>query len=574
MRRYTIGLLLGVSVCLALGLGIFSQQSLFSASPAPSPTVGTPVVTPPRLHINQATLLTVTSRITTDVTNPVVPDSVKLESLDADSHMLENLGTIYDDGTHGDAVAGDGVFTLQVTLLESTLGTLRLRVAATFRAGPGRIASGVTLVPIVTNTPPVASAGPDQTVLVGATAHLDGSQSSDVDGDALRFQWTFTARPTGSAAQLSDPTAIKPTFVADRPGRYTVQLIVNDGIENSLPTSVQISTENSRPTAKAGANQSVMVGTTVHLDGSQSSDPDGDALHFQWTFTARPTGSTAQLSDPTAVQPTFVVDRPGTYTVQLIVNDGIENSLPTTVQISTENSPPVAKAGANQTVVVGTTVSLDGSQSSDVDGDALHFQWTFTAVPAGSLAMLSDPLAVQPTFVVDRAGTYTVQLIVNDGTVNSDAVTVVISTENSPPVAKAGPDQTVAVGTIVHLDGSQSSDVDGDPLTFNWAITAAPAGSLAILSDPTSVRPTFVVDTSGTYTVQLLVNDGTVNSNADTVVISTINSRPVAKAGPDQTVYVGTTVSLDGSQSSDVDHDPLHYHWGAFGHSNVSRNRC
>jgi hypothetical protein len=122
-----------------------------------------------------------------------------------------------------------------------------LQVAATFRAGPGRIASGVTLVPIVTNTPPVAGAGPAQTVLVGATAHLDGSQSSDVDGDALRFQWTFTTVPAGSVARLSDPTAVQPTFVADRAGTYTVQLIVNDGIENGLPTTVQISTENSPP---------------------------------------------------------------------------------------------------------------------------------------------------------------------------------------------------------------------------------------------------------------------------------------------------------------------------------------
>jgi len=46
---------------------------------------------------------------------------------------------------------------------------------------------GVFSIPVGANTPPVANAGPDQTVAVGTTVHLDGSQSADVDGDALRF---------------------------------------------------------------------------------------------------------------------------------------------------------------------------------------------------------------------------------------------------------------------------------------------------------------------------------------------------------------------------------------------------
>jgi hypothetical protein len=120
------------------------------------------------------------------------------------------------------------------------------------------------------NTPPVANAGLDQTVAVGTTVHLNGSQSSDADGDALSFQWTITTLPTGSTARLSDPTAVQPTFVVDRPGTYTVQLIVKDGIVASAPDAVVITTQNSRPVANAGPNQTVAVGTTVHLDGSLS----------------------------------------------------------------------------------------------------------------------------------------------------------------------------------------------------------------------------------------------------------------------------------------------------------------
>ena len=102
-------------------------------------------------------------------------------------------------------------------------------------------------------------------------------------------------------------------------------------------------------------------------------------------------------------------------------------------------------------------------------------------------------------------------------------------------MANAGPDQTVLTTQTVQLNGSASTDVDGDPLTYAWSFVNRPAGSAATLSNPSIVNPTFVADKFGLYTVQLIVNDGTVNSAPDTVVISTQNSAPVANAGPDQT---------------------------------------
>lgn len=91
--------------------------------------------------------------------------------------------------------------------------------------------------------------------------------------------------------------------------------------------------------------------------------------------------------------------------------------------------------------------------------------------------------------------------------------------ENRPPRAEAGPDQTVMVGATVQLDGRGSSDVDGDPLSFLWALTSLPAGSAAGLSAPTAAQPTFVVDRPGTYIAQLIVNDGMVASAPDTVTV-------------------------------------------------------
>ncbi|RMH34417.1 MAG: DUF11 domain-containing protein, partial [Nitrospirae bacterium] len=368
------------------------------------------------------------------------------------------------------------------------------------------------------NNAPVANAGPDQTVRVGDLVTLDGSASSDVDGDPLTFAWSIIQEPSGSAATLSDPTAVMPTFFANAAGTYVLQLIVNDGTVNSAPDTVTITTENSPPVANAGPDQTVRVGDLVTLDGSASSDVDGDVLTFQWTLTP-PLGSTATLNDPTAVMPTFTVDLPGTYTAQLIVNDGQVNSAPDTATITTENSPPVANAGANQTVLVGDTVQLDGSGSSDPDNDQLTFTWSLTSVPPGSTASLSSTTAVAPTFVADVPGEYVAQLIVNDGTVDSVPDTVMITTGNSPPVAEAGPNQTVQVGDTVQLDGSGSSDPDNDPLTFTWALITLPTGSTAALSDTAVGAPTFVPDLPGTYVAQLIVNDGTVDSAPDTVTI-------------------------------------------------------
>jgi uncharacterized cupredoxin-like copper-binding protein len=278
---------------------------------------------------------------------------------------------------------------------------------------------------------------------------------------------------------------------------------------------------NSAPEADAGPDQTVGVGDMVTLDGSGSTDPEGDPLSWSWAFNSRPSSSAVALSDPSAVEPTFTVDIPGSYEIRLVVDDGELESDPDTVVVSTENSAPVADAGPDQTKQVGETVTLDGSGSSDVDGDALTYAWAFDTRPAGSTAAPSDPTEVGPTFVVDESGTYVVSLVVHDGTTDSAPDTVTISTENTAPVADAGPDQAVAVNALVTLDGSESSDVDDDTLTYAWSLTAVPVTSAAVLSDTAAEKPTFTADLPGTYLAQLIVNDGTVDSVADTVTLRT-----------------------------------------------------
>jgi alpha-tubulin suppressor-like RCC1 family protein len=186
------------------------------------------------------------------------------------------------------------------------------------------------------NLAPVAEAGPDQAVLfTGTIVALDGSGSSDEDGDPLTYAWRLVLFPAGSAAALSDPSAASPTFVADRYGDYVAELVVSDGIAESAPDRVTVSFANLPPVADAGGNRAAVKGDTLLLDGSASSDPNHDVVTFQWTFLALPEGSAAAFDDPSSPAPSFTADLSGEYIAALVVNDGSADSPPAlaTIQV-------------------------------------------------------------------------------------------------------------------------------------------------------------------------------------------------------------------------------------------------
>lgn len=195
------------------------------------------------------------------------------------------------------------------------------------------------------NNPPVADAGVDQTVQEGSPVTLHGGDSFDPNDDALTYAWAQTAGP---AVSLSDSGAVEPTFAAPPVGSTAMTLVfvltVSDGTAQSADdVQIVVTNVNQTPVANAGFDQTVDEATSSILDGGASSDPDGDALTYQWIQLS---GPALTLSDPASALPGFVapdIDADGGVLVfQLTVSDGSATSAPDSVNVFVRDSgqPP------------------------------------------------------------------------------------------------------------------------------------------------------------------------------------------------------------------------------------------
>jgi len=331
---------------------------------------------------------------------------------------------------------------------------------------------------------------------------------------------------------------------------------VNDGRVDSAADRVEIvAVPNNIPTANAGLAQVEAVyvaGSPVQLDGRSSSDPNGDQLQYQWVQLS---GPAVALDDPTSPTPRFTYDpsdagprdrlvavksgagatvsqMPNSavnFVFGLVVSDGDLQSAQSQVQVSlTVNDPPDADAGIDQTLETpedGAMVTLDGSGSSDPEGDSLSYSWVQTS---GRTLTLSDATAISPTFSYDYPDplpaeeSFSFALTVNDGNQNSeiDEVTITVI-NNQAPTANAGADMgPINSGDVVTLNGGASTDPDGDVLTYAWTQVSGPT---VTLSDTTAQSPTFTapdVENLSTLVFELVVNDGRVDSLADRVSVS------------------------------------------------------
>jgi fibronectin type 3 domain-containing protein len=283
---------------------------------------------------------------------------------------------------------------------------------------------------------------------------------------------------------------------------FAATALNTEGMESDFSNEVSttLSISNQPPLANAGPDQSVKEGTVVTLNGANSSDPERKALTYSWS---QPSGTPVTLSDGSAAQPTFmppsVSSNGETLGFQLTVTDsgGLQSSDTCLVNVLWVNQPPSANAGPDQSVTERAIVTLNGSKSSDPEGSTLRYRWSQTS---GTSVALSNAYAAQATFQapsVDPDGeTLAFQLTVTDSgrLIARDNCIVNVVQTTQPPVAEAGPDQTVNQGTNVALDGTGSTDPNGGLLAYSWLQTS---GAPVTLDNTGSAKPQFVANTGG-----------------------------------------------------------------------------
>lgn len=372
------------------------------------------------------------------------------------------------------------------------------------------------------NAAPHADAGADRVVLLGQAVLLDGGNSMDPDGDALSYAWAFGAQPQGSAATLSSPSKAQTKFTPDLAGVYRVELTVADGHGHQAVDTVVVEA-GEKPVADAGDDAVVMVGAVVQLDGRGSGSGSGQTLTYAWRLVHAPPGSAAALDDASSPTPHFTADVAGEYRVELTVANGSATSSDDVVIRA--DREPVAEAGDDQTVALDSEVWLDAAGSHDPDGDDLTYAWSFVARPSGSTSSLQAASSAYAHFLADAAGSYIVELTVDDGVATaSDRATITVeppegssgsylyvspSGDDANPGTEASPLATVgaalekaeasAVVDHIELAAGTYEEAFGQAIHGDLTIVGpADAGTVATLLASGAESPLFTV-TAGAY---------------------------------------------------------------------------
>lgn len=417
-----------------------------------------------------------------------------------------------------------------------------------------------------TNRPPVANAGTDQTVtLPTTTVRLNGAASSDPDGSIASYNW---AKVSGPAATIAQSASAATDVTGLTAGTYVFELTVKDdkGATATARVTITVNTAtNKPPVANAGNNITITLPvSSVRLDGSASSDPDGTIASYNWVKIGGPAATIAQ---PTTAATDVTGLTAGTYVFELTVKDdkGAVATSNITVTVNTAtNKPPVANAGYNSTITLPvSSVRLDGSGSADPDGSIASYSWVKLGGPAATIAQ-STSAVTDVTGLA--AGTYVFQLTVTDdkGAVATSNVTITVKTStNQPPVAHAGYNNTVTLplGSI-RLDGSASSDPDGSIASYTWTQLGGPASTIA--QPGAAATDVTGITAAGTYVFMLTVKDnsGATASSNVTVTVIAANKPPLANAGADVNITLpASTAQLSGSASSDADGTIVSYAW-------------
>lgn len=214
--------------------------------------------------------------------------------------------------------------------------------------GCGGGSDTTTPLDTASNSPPVASAGSNQSVNENTAVTLDANASSDSDGTVSSYQWSQTAGTAValSASDVAMPTFTTPALNASETLTFQVTVTDNDGATNTSTVNIEVNHINLAPTANAGSDQTVDENTTVSLSAGLSEDADGTIAQYSWTQTS---GTVVTLSDASSSAPTFTAPEIDAVTIlifELIVTDdmGVTDTAMTNVIVNptADNQVPIA----------------------------------------------------------------------------------------------------------------------------------------------------------------------------------------------------------------------------------------
>src|SRR5579863_1872821 len=283
-------------------------------------------------------------------------------------------------------------------------------------------------------------------------------------GGQFRFNAQNVGLPPGTVtvngiSAVVDGWDIPFIFAEVPPGAKKGPIVITfDGVQSNALTFSIIPA----PSITSVLPSSGPIGTSITITGTNF-DPLG--INFYSWASFYPVGGCSicevALATPTSLSNTSIVVQvpvgatPGKVDVGYDLVDGAPVNFTVTGTLA-----PVADAGLYEVVPLGSTVRLDGTQSYDLNGLPLTYQWSFCqssfsppgfcSIPTGSQAVLLNPTSPMPTFVPDIAGEYDVTLVVNNGTLSSIQACPSVSifagtTSGGGTYTNAGPDQTVKV---------------------------------------------------------------------------------------------------------------------------------
>ena len=347
----------------------------------------------------------------------------------------------------------------------------------------------------------------------------------------------------------------------------------NHSVAVGLYGTVLYSVQNESPVADGGGNQTVDEETTVTLDASASSDPDGSITAYSWTQTSGTavtlTGATSASASFTA--PTLTSQETLTFELSVTDDDNASDTDTVTITVNPVNASPSADAGVDQTVDEQITVTLSGS-GSDSDGTIASYAWSQLSGSSVTLTNANTATAsfTAPTLTAQEQLSFRLTVTDNEAATATDDIIITVNPVNASPTATAGNDQSADEQTTVTLSGG-GSDTDGTIASYVWSQLSGTSVTLTNANTATTSFTAPLLTTQEQLSFRLTVTDNEGASATDDIIITVnpVNALPSANAGSDQSVDEQTTTTLSGS-GSDTDGSIASYAWSQLSGSSVT----